>query len=371
MKITRISVFQKTLPLKKPYALSGGRLIFKELDSTFVKIETDEGLTGWAEGCPWGHTYLPAHGPGLRAAIETMAPAVLGLDPRQAAKLNRAMDLALPGHLYAKAPLDIACLDIAGRAAGLPIADLLGGRYDGPAPVASSISTGTPDEMLALINEYRAAGYRVHSAKIGGDTTLDIERVRRLAADERPGEFIFFDVNRAWTVSEAVTVMNAVTDVAAVFEQPCETLEQCAHVARRTRHAISIDERLETPGDLHTIITGGIGEIVNIKINRVGGLTRARLLRDICLHHGIRMLVMETGGSALADTQCHHLAQSIPPEYLLGTWLCHEMLSVDPVPPRAGSRNINGCAAAPEAPGLGVAPDEPALGAPTAVYEYE
>ena len=78
MKITRITVFHKDLPLEHPYWLSGGRLKFEVLDATFVKIETDEGLTGWGEGTPWGHTYVPAHGPGIRAGIETMTPFVLG-----------------------------------------------------------------------------------------------------------------------------------------------------------------------------------------------------------------------------------------------------------------------------------------------------
>jgi len=70
MKITRISVYQVDLPLEHPYWLSGGRLKFEVLDATFVKIETDEGFIGWGEGTPWGHTYVPAHGPGIRAGIE-------------------------------------------------------------------------------------------------------------------------------------------------------------------------------------------------------------------------------------------------------------------------------------------------------------
>ena len=75
MKITRITTWQLDLPLSQPYWLSGGRLRFDALDSTFVRIDTDEGFSGWGEGCPWGHTYLPAHGPGLRAGIATLAPA--------------------------------------------------------------------------------------------------------------------------------------------------------------------------------------------------------------------------------------------------------------------------------------------------------
>ena len=82
VKITRITVYKLDMPLTEPYWLSGGRLKFERLDSTFVKVDTDAGLSGWGEGCPWGHTYLPAHGPGIRAGIETLAPFLIGEDPR-------------------------------------------------------------------------------------------------------------------------------------------------------------------------------------------------------------------------------------------------------------------------------------------------
>ena len=368
MQIKNITLHALTMPLHRPYKLSGGRLRFTELDSTFVRIETDCGLVGWGEGCPWGHTYLPAHGPGIRAAAEILAPALLGLDPRRLEHVNRAMDLALPGHLYAKAPFDIACWDLLGRSTDLAVVELLGGRYEAPTPIASSISTDTPQGMLAEIDEYRARGYRVHSAKVGADVRLDIERIRHLAGSERPGEFIFFDVNRAWTPMEAIQVMNAVRDLPAVFEQPCETLDQCAAVRARTIHPISIDERLETLDDLRQIIDRGIAEIVNIKINRVGGLTRARTMRDLCLASGIKMLVMDTGGSVIADTVVQHFAQSIPEDHRLGTWLCQELVSPDPAVGH-GSRNHEGSTGVPAGPGLGVAPDPHVLGAPVTGFD--
>ena len=96
MKITRISVWQLTMPLNEPYWLSGGRLKFEELDSTFVRIDTDEGVSGWGEGCPWGHTYLPAHGPGIRAGIQTLAPFLIGQDPSIPDQINRIMDVFPP-----------------------------------------------------------------------------------------------------------------------------------------------------------------------------------------------------------------------------------------------------------------------------------
>ncbi|MEQ8442148.1 MAG: mandelate racemase/muconate lactonizing enzyme family protein [Alphaproteobacteria bacterium] len=369
MRIRRISVFHRTAPLTRPYKLSGGRLRFEELDCTFVKVEADNGLVGWGEGTPWGHTYLPAHGGGIRAAAELLAPALLDRDPRQPDRINRLMDLTLPGHLYAKSPFDIACWDLFGQSVGLPIVDLLGGRHEEPTPIASSISTDTPDGMLAEINLYRDMGYYVHSVKVGGsDTDLDIARIRHLKANERPGEFIFYDVNRAWTPAEAITVMNGVADLPVTFEQPCETLDQCAQVRALTRQPISIDERLETEGDMLRITAGHIGEVVNIKINRVGGLTKARRIRDIGLAGGFKFLVMESGGTVVADTQTQHLAQSIPRDLRLGTWLCQEMLSVDSAPGRGARNNGKGESVAPDLPGLGVAPDEDFLGDPVAVY---
>ncbi len=368
MKITRITVWQKDLPLTKPYWLSGGRLKFEVLDATFVRIDTDAGVSGWGEGTPWGHTYLPAHGPGIRAGIETMAPVILGKDPRKVDQLERAMDLCLPGHLYAKAPIDLAAWDAAGKAHGLSIADMLGGRYEDGTPIASSISTGTPQEMLDLVQEYRDLGYYVHSVKVGADIEADIERIRFLEQNRQPHERILYDVNRAWTRREAIIVMNAVANLGITVEQPCETLDDMAAIRRSTSTPISADERLETLQDMTRIATEGLAEVVNIKLNRVGGLTRARRIRDMALAHGIQCYVMATGGTVLADAEAAHLAQSIPTEFRLGTWACQDMLSVDVASGR-GPRNNKGVLSVSGAPGLGVEPDLDQLGDPVAVYQ--
>ncbi|MFK7945655.1 MAG: mandelate racemase/muconate lactonizing enzyme family protein [Paracoccaceae bacterium] len=367
MKITSITVWQRDLPLSEPYWLSGGRLRFDKLDATFVRLETDAGISGWGEGTPWGETYLPAHGPGIRAGVETLAPMLLGMDPRNLNHVDRALDLALPGHLYVKAPLDIACWDIAGQAAGVPIATLLGGAYPAPVPVASSISTGTPEEMLALINSYRAKGYRVHSAKVGANVEMDIARIRYLEQHRQPDDRIFYDVNRAWTRAEAVTVMNAVADLPVVFEQPSETLDDCLAIRRLTQAPIAIDERMETLGDMTRIIADGLAEQINIKINRVGGLTKAARIRDLAIANGIRIAVMPTGGTVLADTDATHLAQTIPDPFLFAGWSCQDMITVDPAPGR-GTRTEAGRMQIPRLPGLGVVPDMAWLGKPCAMY---
>ncbi|MGX9356247.1 mandelate racemase/muconate lactonizing enzyme family protein [Roseobacteraceae bacterium S113] len=367
MKISRISVFQKDLPLEFPYWLSGGRLKFEVLDATVVKIETDDGCIGWGEGTPWGHTYVPAHGPGIRAGIETMAPFVMGLDPRRVLDVERAMDLALPGHLYAKSPIDMACWDIAGQSAGMPIADLMGGGSRTPRPIASSVGAKTVEETREVIERYRARGYVAHSVKIGGDVTRDIARVRDVENMRRPGEIVLYDVNRGWTRQQALRVMRATEDLHVMFEQPCESLDDIAAIAPKHAAPVSVDESLVTLQDAARIARDGLAEVFGIKLNRVGGLTKAARMRDVALAHGIDMFVMATGGSVLADTEALHLAATIPDANCHAVWACQDMLTEDIAGGR-GPRNVEGHLHLPDAPGLGVAPDEAALGAPVAVY---
>ena len=368
MKITKITVFHKNLPLAQPYYLSGGRLRFDVLDASFVKIETDAGITGWGEGTPWGHTYVPAHGPGIRAGIETLAPALMGCDPRELEAVEYAMDKQLPGHLYAKSAIDLACWDITGQAANMSLTQMLGGDRGGGVRIMSSVSSGTPDYMLNIIKDYRKMGYVGHSVKVGGDIERDIERIRFLEKHRLPGERILYDVNRAWSRREAIIVMNAVQDLGVSFEQPCETLDDIARIRPLTSAPISVDETLVTLQDITRIVHEGIAEIAGIKINRVGGLTKARRMRDMALTHGLQIYVMATGGSVIADTEASALALSIPEEMRLGGWACQDMLTVD-IAPGKGMRSQNGYHYALSEAGLGFAPDEALLGNAVAVYE--
>lgn len=368
MKISRITVWQKTLPLKQPYWLSGGRLKFEALDSTFLRIDTDDGLCGWGEGCPWGHSYVPAFGGGTRAALELLAPALIGRDPRDIEALNRIMDVTLPGHLYAKSPLDMALWDILGQVAGLPLFALFGGAEGESVPLNSSISTGTPEEMVALVEAARAAGYRTHSAKVGGsDPGLDIARIEAIEAVRQPDESVTYDANRAWTPALAIEVMNRVI-AGGWFEQPCETLDQCLQVRRHTRQPLLLDECLHSFQDHLEAWKAGVCEGVKVKPNRLGGLTKARRVRDFGVAVGWRMHVEDLGGTVVADTAALHLALSTPAENRLASWLCHPHL-VDDSAPERGARNRDGEVVLPETPGLGVAPDVDWLGAPATSYE--
>jgi L-alanine-DL-glutamate epimerase-like enolase superfamily enzyme len=368
MKINRITVYQVDLPLEYPYWLSAGRLKFEVLDATLVKIETDSGLVGWGEGTPWGHTYVPAHGLGIRAGIETMATFILGLDPQKLLDVERAMDLALPGHLYAKSPIDMACWDIAGQAAEMPIADLMGSNSRTPRPIASSIGAKTIEETRDMIERYRQRGYIAHSVKIGGDVAGDIARIRDVESFRQPNEIILYDVNRGWTRQQALRVMSAVEELNVMIEQPGETLDDIVAIANKHATPVSVDESLVTLQDAARIARDGLAEIFGIKLNRVGGLTKAARMRDLALAHGIDMFIMATGGSVLADAEALHLAATVPDANCHAVWACQDMLTIDIAGGR-GPRNKEGYLHLSESPGLGVQPDEETLGAPVAIYQ--
>ena len=368
MRIARITVWRKTLPLAQPYRLSAGRLEFEALDSTFVRVDTDEGATGWGEGCPWGHGHQPAFGVGAPVAIARLAPALLGEDPGDIDRLNRAMDRALPGHACAKSPIDVALWDIAGQRAGRPLYQLFGGAEGGTVAAGSSVSTGTPEEMIAQIETARAEGCRTHSAGIGdSDPRTDIDRIEAIEAARRPGERITYDVHGAWTPATAIEVMNVVS-ARGWFEQPCETLDQCARVRRLTIQPIMLDECLLSVEDHHAAWRDGICEGVKVKPNRLGGLSKARQVRDFGIAVGWRMHVEETGGTVVADTAALHLALATPREHRLASWLCQPHLRDDPAP-GLGARSDAGSIRLPDAPGIGVAPDEGWLGEPWEVFD--
>ena len=95
MKISRIDVFQLDIPLEKPKRYPNRT--YDSLDDTIVRLETDSGLVGWGEVCPIASTYQPEHALGVRAAIEEMAPGLIGEDPTQTDRINATMNRWLMG----------------------------------------------------------------------------------------------------------------------------------------------------------------------------------------------------------------------------------------------------------------------------------
>lgn len=366
MKITGISLYGLELPLETPQVLSRGR-VFDRFESTFIRIDTDEGIYGWGEVCPWGSSYLPAFPGGVRAALMEMAPQLIGCDPTRPDVLNRYMDRILTGHIYAKAAVDFAIWDIMGKEAGKPIYELLGGKEDNPVPRMASVHLESTEQMLAEIERKRSIGFKNFSVKMGRGIEKDIETIEAATAAKAPGDLFIFDSNGGWSPHEATRVMNAVSHLDTTFEQPCITYDEVLSVRTRTRQPISLDECLVELRDFARAFTDRSCELVSIKLARVGGLTKARAIRDLCLAYDINMFMMCMAGTVVNDTVGAHFAKTIPAERFKGAWACQDYVTVDPAP-QLGARTVNGHMSPPDLPGLGVEPDLELLGEPLAIY---
>jgi cis-L-3-hydroxyproline dehydratase len=362
MKITRIAAYGVELPLREGAYRWGGGLEIRVFDSTIVRVETDAGLSGVGEVCPLGPVYLPAYAEGARAGIARVAPALIGEDPRQLERINRKMDDALKGHPYAKSALDVACWDLLGQATGLPVCTLLGGRFGTSVPLYRAISQDAPERMAEQVAGYRSEGYRRFQLKVGGDVETDVARIRAVAARLAPGERLVADANTGWLAHEGIRVARRVADLDVYLEQPCRTYDECLAVRASTGLPMVLDEIVETVPDLVRARADGAMDAVNLKISRLGGLTRTRRMRDFCAATGLAMTLEDSWGGDVATAAIAHLAQSTPPELLFSTTDFNSYVTVstaEGAPQRSG-----GTMAASEAPGLGLRLREEVLGAP-------
>lgn len=366
MKITGINVYQIDLPLKEGrYSWSNGNYV-EVFDSTVVEIATDEGLMGYAECCPLGSAYLPSFAGGVRAGLAELAPHLIGCDPLNIGEINRVMDGALRGHPYAKAPVDIACWDLLGKATGLPVYTLLGGAAQDDVVLYRAISQGSADDMARNIEGYAAEGYTKFQLKVGGDANDDIDRIHATRDVLKPSDLLVADANTGWTRHEAARVVGAIADLDVYVEQPCLTYEESVSVRRRTSLPFVLDEVIDTAGTLVRGIAEDAMDVINLKISKVGGLSHARLMRDLCVAHGIPMTIEDTWGGDITTAAIAHLARSTPKDF---TFSATDFNSYGTVTIAEGApKRVNGRMTAADRPGLGIKPVFDALGEPVARY---
>ncbi len=372
MKISSVDVYQVDLPYANGvYRLSGGRT-YESFDATIVKVSTDTGIVGWGESTPFGGTYVAAHAKGVRAGLEELAPAVLGMNPAQLDRINDALDQCLVGHPAAKTPIDVACWDILGKATHMPVCDLLGGRVSGAIPLISSIGSDDPDAMRENVARHRAKGFLGHSLKIGsaaeeGGPALDAERIKACLSDKAHGEWFLADANGGLTVEHGLRLLELLPrGMDFVLEAPCASWTETLSLRRRSTVPILLDELVATEADVIQAIKTDACDGVGLKVSKQGGLTRMRRQRDICRSAGLVVSVQDTVGSEIAFAAVLHAAQSTPKHMLRCALDTRSMVAKTTA--QFDVVITDGGAEAPDVPGLGVEPDINVLGVPVASY---
>lgn len=366
MKITGISIYKADLPyVGGEYGWGAGNVI-RTARASVVVIDTDAGISGCGEFTPCGENYMVANSEGVEAVARLIAPALIGEDPRQLSRIERIMDHVVQGHGYAKAPFDAGCWDILGKATGQPVWMLLGGKLTDGAPMYRVAPQKDTAGTISELEAHRASGYKQFQIKVGADWVADIDRIRATVPLLKPGEKAMADANQGWRVDNALRVANATRDLDYILEQPCHSYEECQQVRRKTDIPMKLDECVTGIHMAQRIVADRGAEICCLKISNLGGLSKARRVRDYLVDNRIAVVSEDSWGGQIATAAVAHFATSTPEEFLINTT---DLMNYNTTSTGIGGPwSERGKLYPGDKPGLGVEPDFASLGAAVATF---
>jgi len=260
----------------------------------------------------------------------------------------------------------MACWDLLGKRTGLPVCDLLGGRHGESVALYRAISQQTPEAMAENIAGYRKEGYTKFQLKVGGDADDDIARIFATREILDRGEILIADANTGWLMHEASRVVDAVGKLDVYIEQPCTSYEECLTIRKRTARPFILDENIDGLQALLRAHHDGAMDVINLKISKVGGLTKARQIRDLCVSLGIAMTIEDSWGGDIITAAIAHLAHSTPERLRFSATDFNSYVTAQTA--TGAPKRVDGTMQAGTAPGLGIEPDFAALGTPVARF---
>ena len=302
MKITGAEVFLVALPSRREHTWAS-KMETPIGHHAIVRIDTDEGISGWGESpaiATWGGAHMRQYGETpitvRHLVLDYLLPAITGCDPADIGLIHQRMDKVVKGNPYAKAAIDIACYDAAGRALGVPVWQLLGGKRRDGIEVAHSLGIMPVEQCVEEAVQAVAEGARTIKCKTGLDPARDVALVKALR--ERLGDEIRIrvDGNEGYeTIHEAVTVTRAQEEWGIFLcEQPLAGADALAEVQRRVNVPVMADESAWTALDIIELHEKRAAQCFSCYVTKPGGLWRARQQAELAAHLG---LYCDIGGS--------------------------------------------------------------------------
>lgn len=312
MKIAEIEIYAIHLPLYEPFIISYAT--YDYMPSIIVKITMDTGLVGYGEGVADEHVTGESWKGTFEILKNTLAPKLIGENPMNMERIHELMDAEIYGVPTAKAAIDIACYDVAGKALDVPVYNLLGGRYHEEFPITHVLSIAAPEAMANEAEERVAAGYRSMKMKVGTNVADDVLRIQ--AVRERVGEDIAIrvDVNQGW-VNSANTLqgLQKLQDCSLDWlEQPvrADDIDGMVEVKSKSSTPMMIDEGLRGVRDMREIIAKRAADKVNIKLMKCGGIYPATKLAHMAEMAGIECQIGSMVESSIGSAAGFHVAFS-------------------------------------------------------------
>lgn len=312
MKITKIDLYQVELPLKQPFIVS--YTSYDVMPAIIVKVHTDKGIYGYGESVPDEHVTGESSHSVFAALKYHLIPAVLGKDPRNIRQIHQIMNQTLKNNGAAKAAIDIACYDILGKSAGLPVYSLLGGRKSSQPMIPKVLSIGDPEVIANEAQEAKVQGFKELKMKLGNDPVEDVARVR--AVREAVGEemLIRADVNQGWkNVQTARRVIEQLQPYQLSWiEQPIDQEDRSffKHLKESIDIPLMADESLISAQDLRTFVQDRSVDYINIKLMKSGGIYPSYQLAVQAELFGIQCQIGSMVESSIGSAAGFHVAVS-------------------------------------------------------------
>jgi muconate cycloisomerase len=351
------------IPVSRPHHMSFTTLT--AVNFVFVRIETHEGLVGWGEAaCLGGPTWSEESAESIAATLQRyVIPWLVGRDAAQLEAVRLEMARRVQGNPFARAAVEMALWDLNGRALGVPVHRLLGGRVRDRVPLSWSLAVSSGDAELAEAGEKVARGHRIFKIKTAAHPVAeDVARVRAIREAVGPAVRLRVDANQGWDRPTALRAIRAMEPYDLDFvEQPVPRwdLDGLAEIARSVTVPIMADESCASPQDALAIARRGGVSILALKLTKSAGLANTMAIARLGEAAGLGCYVgcmIETSLGTAAYLQAALAAAPV-------TWGCELfgplLLRGDVV--REPVRYADGCILALDGPGLGVEVDETAL----------
>ena len=229
------------------------------------------------------------------------------------------MDKNLKGHNYVKSPIDIACWDITSKVMQVPLWKLLGGKFGKNVDLYRAISQESPKAMTKKVIKYQKEGYKKFQLKVGGDPIEDIERIKLIRSKLKNNEILVADANTGWLMHDALKVVKETNHLNIYIEQPCLTYEENLIVRDKCSNPFILDENIDSISAFLRAYKDKAMDIINIKISKLGGISKSKLLRDLCVELGVGMTIEDSWGGDIATSAIAHLAHSTHSKYLFSS----------------------------------------------------
>ena len=314
MKIIGIELIPLTMVFKASIEESFGT-VGKREDNVIVKMYTDDGITGLGEGCTLGPFYCGESQETVMGIIANhLFPKVLeGADPFNLDLIHYQMNKVVYGNTVAKAAVDYAMNDIIGKALGVPLYKLMGGKFCDKIPTRASVGIDDPDKMAAKAAHIHELGFGGIKMKVGLEPLMDIERVKAIRKAVGPDMLIDIDVNGAYSPKDAIFVLKRVQDCGNIIvEQPVnrDDLSGMQLVRRCVDVPIGACEAALTQQQIMRIIKMEAADFFNYKMTRSGGLFPAKQSIRMIEAAGLVVVASEQLGTSVELSAMGHLAFS-------------------------------------------------------------